>query len=70
MENLWKYSNGVYARLYGTIGKSVSCSSSALPVRFHFVGVRIDLEHDIPDLLSTEASIFYSQGSLSIPCVI
>ena len=38
--------------------------------RFRFADVHMDLERDIADFLCTEASILYSQGSSTIPCVI
>ena len=38
--------------------------------RFRFADVHMDLERDIADFLSNEASILYSQGSSTIPCVI
>ena len=38
--------------------------------RFLFADVHMDLERDIADFLGTEASILYSQGFSTIPCVI
>src|SRR6266571_6734717 len=38
--------------------------------RFRFADVHMDLERDIADFLCTEASILYSQGFSTIPCVI
>ncbi len=38
--------------------------------RFRFADVHTDLERDIADFLGTEASIIYSQGFSTIPCVI
>ena len=38
--------------------------------RFRFADVRKDLERNIADFLSTEASTLYSQGFSTIPCVI
>jgi serine palmitoyltransferase len=38
--------------------------------RVRFADVHLDLERDIADFLGTEASILYSQGFSTIPCVI
>jgi serine palmitoyltransferase len=38
--------------------------------QLRFVDVHMDLERDIADFLGTEASILYSQGFSTIPCVI
>ena len=55
---------------YGTIGVSVYSQSPAVMNSF-FADVHVDLERDIlADFLGTESSIFYSQGSSKIPCVI
>jgi serine palmitoyltransferase len=38
--------------------------------QFRFADVHVDLERDIPDFLGTEASVIYSQGFSTIPCVL
>ena len=57
---------------YGTIGACFSLLLMApwIDEQFRFADVHMDLGRDIADFLGTEASILYSQGFSTIPCVI